>query len=504
MIKTLENPFYYLDNFEHALDWIGARYADLLTRDELAFIAAFAALPQPSRALLVRMVMRKGPLFRASRLRYDEIGCARAAAAPLAALGWIDERPPLTLEQVFGLLTKAEAEAAFQDCLPAAPRRKGELLDALRSRFAETRTFDGWHPSAGDTVYLLRAAPLCEWLRLLFFGNLHQDWTEFVLSELGIYRYEKVEFSESSRGFQTRDDVEMVLHLHRCGERLEQGEPTADILQEIPAAALDNVWLEGRRAKLLYRLAQAYERAADLPRALAIYAGCRHPGARIRAVRVHERLRQFDSALALARLAAQTPESEAETQHLARILPRLQRRLGLPATPAPAAPTVSCIDLCVPQPVAGHGVERLAARHLAQPGAPVHYVENALLTSLFGLLCWPAIFAAVPGAFFHPFHVGPADLHSADFRRRRAKLFDACLAQLDSGAYIGTINRNFIDKAGIQSPFVVWPVLSEELKDLALACIPAAHLKKSFERMLQDICANRAGLPDLIQFWPDE
>lgn len=32
---------------------------------------------------------------------------------------------------------------------------------------------------------------LCDRLRLMFFGNLHQDWSEFVLADLGIYTYEK-------------------------------------------------------------------------------------------------------------------------------------------------------------------------------------------------------------------------------------------------------------------------------------------------------------------------
>ena len=38
--------------------------------------------------------------------------------------------------------------------------------------------------------------------------------------------------------------------------------------------------------------------------------------------------------------------------------------------------------------------------HLQQDDAPVHYVENTLLCSLFGLLCWEAIFAPLPGSFF--------------------------------------------------------------------------------------------------------
>jgi hypothetical protein len=42
------------------------------------------------------------------------------------------------------------------------------------------------------------------------------------------------------------------------------------------------------------------------------------------------------------------------------------------------------------------------------------------------------------------------------------------------------------------------------LLEQALDCLPAEHLKHWFNRLLLDIKANRAGMPDLIQFWPQE
>ena len=57
---------------------------------------------------------------------------------------------------------------------------------------------------------------------------------------------------------------------------------------------------------------------------------------------------------------------------------------------------------------------------------------------------------------------------------------------------------------GLQSPFVSWDALSEPLLALALDCVPAAHLKRVFERLLSDVKTNRSGLPDLIRFWPAE
>jgi hypothetical protein len=134
----------------------------------------------------------------------------------------------------------------------------------------------------------------------------------------------------------------------------------------------------------------------------------------------------------------------------------------------------------------------------------VRYVENGLINALVGLLCWPAVFAPVAGAFFHDFHHGPVDLESADFYRRRTREFQDCLSQLDSGGYIQVIWRVFQQKWGVQSPFVRWHHLDTPLLKWALDCFPAAHLRIWFEWIVRDIKENRAGFPDLVQFWPEE
>jgi hypothetical protein len=219
---------------------------------------------------------------------------------------------------------------------------------------------------------------------------------------------------------------------------------------------------------------------------------------------VLERSEQFDEAFALASQAAATPESEEEAQRVARMLPRLQCKRGERVARVPAARPVERSTLVLPRPEAPQPVEYVARDHLTCDSAPVHYVENALINSLFGLLCWEPVFAALPGAFFHPFQRGPADLHAPDFHARRAEQFAACLAQLDSSAYRETILRHLQSKAGLQSPFVFWGLLTPDLVALALDCLPAAHLKLWFERLLRDIRGNRSGLPDLIRFWPAE
>jgi len=508
MIRVLENEFYYLDNFQRVLDWIGERYADLLDADERDFIALFPTLPQAARALFVRMVMRKGQLFRASKLSYAEIGCPLAAAQALLPTGWIALDPVLSLDQVFDLLSKPEIAQAFQ--LPPAQRqaRKSEQLEALRAGCAEERAFSAWYQACDDTVFAILRKPLCDRLRLLFFGNLSQDWTEFVLSDLGLFRYEQVEFSPASRGFRSRADIDHYLQLHACKERYYAEEPALEVLQALralPPHAFDNDWLNSRRERLLFQLGQQLEKDKDWEQAHGVYAECRYPGARSRAIRVLEKHERFGEAYALFEQASAAPESDAERQHLLRIGPRLARKLGHPKAAARRAPPPARLDLSLAHPGgADWRVESVVLAHLQRADAPVFYVENTLANTLFGLLCWPAIFAAIPGAFFHPFHRGPADLYSADFYQRRQQEFETCLARLDDGSYRAAMRATWDQKAGLQSPFVSWDYLGWDIVELALDCIPAAHLKLWCRRILQDVRDNRTGFPDLIQFWPGE
>ncbi|KTC24112.1 nuclease [Pseudomonas marginalis ICMP 9505] len=502
MANPLDDPLYYLHNFRQVLHWLAQRYADLLDADELHFIQQFDRLPQASQALLVRMVMRKGVHFRASKLNYLEIGCTHAAALALVEQGWVDERSLLAFEALFALLQKGEVLDAFKPWIDQPKAKKADWLASLAEQFTEQRSFTQWCPQVGDALYSLTVMDLCDRLRLMFFGNLYQDWSEFVLADLGIYTYEKVEFCAESRGLRNRDDVHGFLFLHHCQQAFEAGQALDEVLAQIATLATDNPWLEKRRAKLLFQIGQCCERSAELDLAQQIYRACAYPGARSRLIRVLERQADYSQAMALACAAQQAPESAAEHQHMLRVLPRLRRKLGEPALPKPKPRAVTRLDLALAVPEPLMSVEYCVQAHLSEPDAPVHYVENGLINSLFGLLCWEVIFAPLPGAFFHPFQRGPVDLHSEDFHQRRASLFAACFEQLSDGRYKTTIRQRYAQKWGIQSPFVFWNLLSEELLEQALACMPAEHLRYWFERLLLDIRANRTGMPDLIQFWP--
>ncbi len=500
--SPLDDPFYYLNNFRQVLDWLELRYADVMSETEHAFIRDFKALPRGSQGLLVRMVMRKGVHFRAGKLNYPEIGDIALAAQPLLDHGWLDEQALLSMPELFDLCLKAEVLQAFGPAIDSPKGRKVDWLPGLHEQFPESRRWHDWCPAIADRLFSLTLMDLCDRFRLMFFGNLYQDWSEFVLADLGIFTYEKVEFSADSRGLRSRADVDACLFLHDCQQRFEAGEALEPIAEELSALQFDNPWLQRRLGKLLFQIGQHCERIGEFALALSLYRDCAYPGARLRMIRVLERCGEYALALELGTLAEQAPESAAEQQGLQRALPRLRRKLGGPALKRVAPRPVERLDLHLERLDPSLSVEYHVQAHLHEDAGPVHYVENSLINSLFGLLCWPAIFAPLPGAFFNPFQRGPADLLHEDFQGRRAELFEACLAELDDGRYADTIRSRFATKWGIQSPFVFWGALNEELLEQALTCLPAEHLKHWFNRLLLDIKANRAGMPDLIQFWP--
>lgn len=495
--------FYYLANFHRALGWLEERYDDLFDTAERAFLRDFQAMPLEARALLVRLIMRKGPHFRASKLDYAEIGCPRRAAAPLLEAGWLDGAAALGLEELFGLLRKDEILDCFGAQLSSRQLRKPELLAELAEAEPAPRTFAAWCPQLDEAVYSLAIAPQVERLRLMFFGNLYQDWTEFVLTDLGILRYETVPLTRESRGFASREEIDAHLFLQRCREAFDLGAAAQELLPLIASVDCGTAQLQRRRGRVLFHIGQQLEREADWEGALQVYVASEHASARQRQVRVLERLERHAEAYDLALQAAARPQDAAEAQLIERALVRLRRQLGhaQPAKAKAAPPPRIDLEL---QPQPGLSVEQCVQLHLARPEAPVHYVENTLVLGLFGLLCWEVIFTPLPGAFFHPFHAGPADLYDSRFRARRAELFEARLALLDSDAYADEMRRIHREKQGLQSPFVFWELLDESLLEQALACLPAAHLKAWFGRLLQDLQANRAGMPDLIQFYPAE
>ncbi|HBC35830.1 MAG TPA: nuclease, partial [Marinobacter adhaerens] len=490
----LDNPLYYLENMETVLGWVQSHHGDLLTAEELDRLASFHTLSMPARALLTRMVMRTGDLFRSDKLKYPELGVPEASALDeIMEAGWLDTDPLLSLDELFRLFTLGELRPAMEPLLKAAGEPanlpKGRMRDALLLRFPDPLIVADWLGQHARPVIRLKTMALFDRVRLMFFGNLRQSWSDFVLVELGHQQYEPVTFTPDSRAFQQRSEVDLYLAMHQCREWLDQGVPAHEVWQAVPSPS-NNAWLTSRRDRLLLELGRQAERQGERELALEAFASSGHREARLKQLRLLERMKRHREAWAIASEWQNQELSDAEAQGLARILKRLASRLGeIPPLP-PEQPLIREITLNLPKPEVG-SVEYAVRDHLYRDEAPVLYVENTLINGLFGLLCWQTIFAPVPGAFFHPFHVGPADLTREDFVSRRKASFEQCFARLADGSYRERILANYRAKQGTTNPFVIWPVITEELLSLALDCLPPADLERLFRRLLLNIREHR-------------
>ncbi|MEO6698336.1 MAG: hypothetical protein ABIM24_03010, partial [Paraperlucidibaca sp.] len=402
-------PLYYLTNFQTVLDWVGSRYGDLLTADEQQFLSDFHALNTDAQALLVRLVMRQRLIVRVSSLEYAEIAHCNLALAALLNLGWITADIDLSLDSLFALATKAElltdlSSSEVDQFGLHARQSKSEMRLSLEPLANDIRSWQGWLPKISDELITLRCRALTDRIRLLFFGNPYQDWSTFVVADLGHTRYEQVAITADSRAFQTRIDIDTYDWLLGMQQRLADGESISRLWAELaePVADCSSV-ITARQYKAQFQLGQAAEKQQDWLMAKCIYLACPYRSARHRLMRVHEKLAEWPEAHTLAKAILLEPISEQERQSVQRALPRLAKKCG------EVLPAKSTTLLAAPEHTltlsgaSDTSVEWAAREALESAGADVFYVENTLFNSLFGLLYWSAIFEPVPGAFYHPY-----------------------------------------------------------------------------------------------------
>lgn len=495
-----DSPLYYLANFQFVLAFIAARYNDLLAPPEQAFIQQFQALPRDAQALLVRLIMRSRDVFIEDALNYVEISALRPALQALHTVGFIEQNTEIGLEDVFCLCKKADILKAFSAAGLSAKQSKAEMQAMLSHRHPELKTLEDWLKLDGVCALRLLVRPTVDTFRLLFFGNLYQDWSEFVITDLGHLRYESIVIPETSRGFTSRTDLDTCLQLHELRICLEAGEPVHELFQRLPSDTSSvSPAVASRVAKFVFQLGQAAERGKDWQLAKTIYQACGYKGARHRLLRVHEQLSDWPAAFALAQDILLAPSGEDELQATRRALPRLARKLKqpVPITPELIQAETDLLSLNEAPTVC---VEVSVAQAISRDNRQVHYVENTLFSSLFGLVFWEAIFAPSPGAFFHPFQSGPADLFHPDFATRRENELAAGFESLTSDDLAESLITRWQSKFGLQNPFVFWQQLDENLILRALSCISRESLRIIFTRMLADLKNHRSGIPDLIVF----
>ncbi|HEY5740189.1 MAG TPA: VRR-NUC domain-containing protein [Gammaproteobacteria bacterium] len=500
---------YYLDNVQTLFAHVGRVYADILDPDMLAFLDDFARLEADARKLCIRLLNRRHERFRRGKLDYPEIADLDAALDALAAADFVELDGEIDAAELLSLFTRAELLAAHGDDADLKklrrPQLEAVLLDAADADYFQRLRTDE------RLIQLLRGD---QYLRcqMLFFGNLNQSMTDFVLRDLGLYQYESYTIDAEHRPY--RDAVEIEQHwltylAESLFELIDRQDPAA--LLELCAALPDDIearapaWRRGER--LRYEIARQLERLGEFDSALDLYRQCQLPPSRERIARIFDRRGEHRQAFDICAQIATDPFDEAEMQFAASFASRLARRHGFDTPPLVDAinqqhqPEIIDLEL---EP--RDSVELAVAAHLdaRAAGERCFYLENHLFTGVLGLLIWDAVFAPLPGAFFNPFQYRPSDFYAHDFCDNRREQLQATWDSLrDNDDILRLVKSRWQQKHGLMNPLVNWQYLDLEVIELALERIDHAHWRAIFERILADLRNNRAGFPDLLHFPAD-
>ena len=488
---------YYLDNFNYLVDFVQQHYSHLFTDEEHQFCHAYSRLTVNAQKLFVRLALRTHAYFRLSKINYAELNIPQALKE-LGKCGFIN-RDSDGIEHCLHLFTHTE------------------LGQALGRRFSNTAEIDlaVWTSSdlfgdspiarlmADESIIEVNFKELVITFRLLFFGNLHQDFSSFVLRDLGYRHYENYTIDSTTLLFKSRKQLEAHLQYYICADRFDDAclhgrDALRKLSQSLPAKILTDKTLCRRVDRLNNRIARQLEREQELNAAAHIYSNTIHPPARERLARIKEKQGNTDESLKLCRQILTAPRDSDELDFASAFGQRLAKKLSVdfPTTVAykPPETTLKLEKSNLP-------VEFAVALHLAKSGK-CYYLENNLLSGIFGLAFWDIIFANVNGAFFHPFQSHPADFYEPEFLLARESMIANRLAEVNRGNLSHYVNTYSYHKRAIRNPVVNWVMCRKHIVDLALIKIPAAHWHAVFCQMLSDVRNYRSGQPDLVYF-PD-
>ncbi|WP_299597810.1 VRR-NUC domain-containing protein [uncultured Microbulbifer sp.] len=501
-------PDYYLSNFHALLGFVVARYADLLSDGERLFYDRFHGLDADSQRLYVRLLSRKGvpsscgALFRQHKLDYGEIAKLPFAVERLVTVGLLQRNPDLPLPEILPLFTKSELFANSPEPQPRSlnrPALEQALLEQDRTQIRRSLERD-------EPLLAVQSAEHFETFKLLFFGNLNQDLTDFVLRDLGLFRYEQYPLEQDQLPFYSRAQIEQYLRYYECLREAESAlvasaDDIVALASALPAGIDSDNTLHRRLDRLRLTLARQLERLGALVEADQLYARCTRPPARERRARIAVANGDTTAALALCSEILTAPHHEAERSFAEGFGYRTAKKAGTTegwAAPDRHKPPTQTVALTQ----AAERVETIAAHYLAQqaPGNQCFYVENSLFNGVLGLFVWDILFAPIPGAFFNPFQTAPSDFRTPDFFSQRRGAFERRLAAMDTDVFHTRVWQCYRDKQGIANPLVHWDALPEPLLSLALERVSTNHWRALFRRLLSDIAHHRSGLPDLILF----
>ncbi len=508
-------PKYYLDNYRYVLDFVRKLYDAILIESERQFLDAFDLLSEDAQCLFVRFTNRRGSFFKVNALSYPELSDIPAALTELIETGFIEglgEQHTARADEVVDLFTKPEllmlTQALAPVVMPAKSIRKPDLVRWLMHEYEAADLIEGL--DVLEPVVRVCYEVEAMMMRFLFFGNRHNDMTEFVIRDLGHVQYQSFQEENFSVRFETRKDVEDKLMISLTGETFHEQKdelPPEEIYDwfmnwqgglvgELSAVA------EPSYRRLVLKVGAWLERKKLPEQALSVYQLTDHAPSRERRARLLQRVGEITEALALCEDMIAHPQNADERffgldyrEKIKNKKKRVVRRTTKALKEADA----------VPVPISfRYRVERGVMEYFREQGYEAAFSENEPWRALFGLVFWDIIYDTNVRAIHHPLQRVPSDFFLPDFYFKRESLLLARLEELsEREAYFDLVEKTHEEKFGTANVLVAWFDGMLELVQLIVRYLEPVQLCAILLEMAKQLRENTRGFPDLL-IWKDD
>ncbi len=509
-------PKYYLDNYRYVLDFVRKLYDAILIDSERQFLDAFDLLSEDAQCLFVRFTNRRGSFFKVNALSYPELSDIPAALTELIETGFIEglgEQNAARADEVVDLFTKPEllmlTQVLAPVVMPAKSIRKPDLVRWLLHEYETKDLIEGL--DVLEPVVKVCYEVEAMMMRFLFFGNRHNDMTEFVIRDLGHVQYQSFQEENFSVRFETRKDVEDKLMLSLTSETFHEQKdalPPEEIYdwfmnwQGGLVGELSPVAAPSYR-RLILRVGAWLERKKLPEQALSVYQLTDHAPSRERRARLLQRVGEVDEALALCEDMIAHPQNADERffgldyrEKIKNKKKRVVRRTTKAMKEAEA----------VPVPISfRYRVELGVMEYFRERGYAAAFSENEPWRALFGLVFWDIIYDTNVRAIHHPLQRVPSDFFLPDFYFKREALLLTRLEELDSQeVYLDLVKKTYEEKFGTANVLVAWFDGQLELVLLIVRYLEPAQLRAVLLEMAKHLRENTRGFPDLLVWKDDE
>ena len=485
--------YYYHDHFTEMLCFVTATYGAVLTERHIEFMARFNALSKDAQCLLIRMINRRGRVFRHAAFRYHEIGNPVRALAELVACGQVQ---PLGEDDY----------AAFVVCLPKNALIKGGRnagLTGIRSSWAKAKLveyflshvpFNTAHEYCGGAEFIaLGDTEPVEFLLYLYFGKTEDDLKNFALRDLGILRTNKD--ANLSARFTDGDEARASFHYSRLLDHLEL--KSEDVYRKAVVSILGGPpcttdYAAELRSRAAHKAGLYFEKNDEKELATQLYRGGSSAECHERLVRLLYAAGDRDGAGELLRRMIDDPASDDEFVFASDFYARKfdGRRTGLCTELLRAGRTITVDDTWRGNPEAG------VAGVMRRQGYEVFYAENTLWRCLFGLLFWHELFET--GHLHSGFDWVPHCLKVRSFARLFASEIEAKLSALASQSALTLLLRAIASKWGKSTGIFNWDHVDiDALRALLVGASPSG-VAAILRLMCEDYSSMRDGFPDLM------